>query len=188
LLLTSLAPIGLVLSGALAWRGQWYAAGWLGEGVIILTLVCVAMLQGAHELVPPVSKKISEPKSRESEPLSFLVAYALPLIALDLRGTNYGGLGAFAFVMGLVLWQGQAFHINPLLAALGFHFFGATNSKGAEVLVITRRKMLHPGLLRVARISDYVWLDCPKIDLAKAGDDGPPSSDGQDEEAQGDSA
>jgi hypothetical protein len=79
-----------------------------------------------------------------SEPLAFLVPYALPLVAAKDGDASGFALGAFAFIMGVALWQLQVFHVNPLLALFGYKFYGA-KSDGCAVLILSRTKPLPSG-------------------------------------------
>lgn len=158
LVLTSLAPVGFVYAASLAWLRQWCDAALLGGATAGLVLICVALLGLARSRLSPVPKDVSEIATKESEPLAFLVAYALPLVAAKPVDNNAGGLLAFMIIMGIVLWQGQIFHVNPLLAALGYHFYSGKAHDGAPVLILTKRKTLPSGTLRVIRLSGYLWL------------------------------
>ena len=181
LLLTSLAPIGLVYAAVLADGCEYVMAAWFGGISLVLLPICWVLLSGAHRWLNPVPKSITETATKEGESLSFLVAYALPIVALKAASTAVSyGLIAFTVIMGAAIWQQQVFHMNPLLILFGYHFFGARNDAGAQVLVLTKNKLLKPGDLRVIRLSDYLWLDCSEpgevADELSAGDNQRPQS------------
>jgi len=120
-------------------------------------LVCLLLLYGVGGRTP-VPKNIADPSPKETEPLAFLVSYALPLVAAkEEAAATLLGLVAFAFLMGVALWQLQVFHVNPLLAVFGYRFYAA-KSDGTPVLVLARRVTPVTGVARVVRISDYLWL------------------------------
>jgi hypothetical protein len=148
------------VQAAVAWgRHQTSFAAGLAAAVIALVALCLALLWGVKKRVPPVAKEVSEPTAKESDPLAFLVSYALPLVAAKDEAASLLGLSAFAIVLGVSLWQLQVFHVNPLLAIFGYKFFRAT-SGGAEVLLISRARVMAGGRRSVIRVSDYLWLDC----------------------------
>jgi hypothetical protein len=161
LVLTSLAPIALVKAAVEFGRGA-HAAGYgYLFGAALLVLVCRGLWWGVRKWNAPVCMEVAAPSFKESEPLGFFVAYALPLVGEPHSGSA-PGLCVFAVLMGLVVWQQQLFHVNPLLALLGFHFFSAKNDRGAQVLVIARKRVLPSGVLSVVQLSDYLWLDAPR--------------------------
>lgn len=162
LVLTSLAPIAFVEAAVAFDRCQRRLALVLAVATAVLVLLCVALLWGLRRRVADVPKGVTDPVPKESEPLAFLVAYALPLISAKQDAGSLWGLGAFTLIMAIAVWQQQLFHINPLLAVLGFHFSGAKNSDGATVTIISRIKTIEPGTLRVVRLSDSLWVDTRK--------------------------
>ena len=163
LVLTGLAPIALV-QGAVEWesgdRTLWRASV---AGAILLLIACIALVRGAGARVAPTPKKIETPSAKASEPLAFLVAYALPLVTAGNQQNSRLGLIAFATMMGLVVWQEQLFQINPLLAILGYKFFSAKVENDAHILILTRKRVLASGVLPLVQISDYLWLDTETV-------------------------
>lgn len=160
LVLTSLAPIGLVYAAVLIDNDKVIGAGIVAGMSVILVTVCWGLLFAARRASAPVPKSIAEVSAKDGESLGFLVAYALPIIALKSPTFVVSwGLLAFTLIMGIAIWQQQVFHVNPLLALLGYHFFAARNDGGAQVLILTRNKLLEPSELQVVRLSDYLWLE-----------------------------
>ncbi|HWZ89264.1 MAG TPA: hypothetical protein VNW92_10450, partial [Polyangiaceae bacterium] len=104
LVLTSLAPIGLVQAAVQFGRGDRVAAGWYLCGSLLLVLVCRGLWWGVRKWNSPVRMEVGAPSFKESEPLGFLVAYALPLVGQPHAGSLLG-LSVFAALMGLVVWQ-----------------------------------------------------------------------------------
>lgn len=163
LLLTSIAPVLFVFAATQLFGAPTLAA-LLFAAVALLVLVAWGLLALSARRVEQEPRAITEASTRERETLSFLVAYALPMVAagrpaelLASKGLLAGVL-AFTFVLTLAVWQLQMLYVNPLLALLGYHFFSATCEDGAQVLVLARQKTLSTGSLRVAVLSDYLWL------------------------------
>jgi hypothetical protein len=163
LVLTSIAPIVLVYSAVLLDKGCKSQAYWGIFGASFLAVACILLLWLARNGTQPSDFAIERPQERDGDSLAFLVAYALPLVTANMeKAPGLVGLGAFALVMSLLIWQQQLFHVNPLLACFGYHFFGAETQSGARVLVLSRTKMLSGGTLTVIRLSSYLWLHCPR--------------------------
>ena len=156
--LTSLAPVGLVEATVLLGRSEYREAACLGAAALLTVVVCHLLLWGTRQHVSSVRKVVSDLSTKESEPLAFLVAYALPLVGAKTDGTSAFGLAAFAFLMALAVWQQQVFHINPLIAILGYHFFGAKTAEGTPVTIISKTKIVGVGPLDVVQVSDSFWL------------------------------
>jgi len=179
LVLTSLAPLALVEAAVQFGRGAARTGALCLLIAAALVLVCAGLFGGVRRWNAPAVLEVSGPSLKESEPLGFFVAYALPLLS-DSHAGNLVGLLTFASLMGLMVWQQQLFHMNPLLALLGFHFFSAKNDRGGSILVVARTKALAAGRASVIEISDYLWLH---LAMLPAGDDGPLRRDstGQDD-------
>lgn len=171
LVLTSLAPIGIVQGAVQLGEKHWEGCAWFTGGAIVLLLLCVTLLFGVAQAVPLERRSASEFSPKESEPLAFLVAYALPLVASSTRGSTTGMI-AFSALMGLAIWQQQVFHVNPLLAVLGYHFFAAKNDSGAPILIMTRERTPQEGVLSVVRLSEYLWLQCRSASPGRRDDAG----------------
>lgn len=169
LVLTSLAPIALVEAAVQVGAGGLRLGLAYLLGAVLLALVCAGLLAGVRKWNAPAVLELASPSLKESEPLGFFIAYALPLLGGSHAG-NWLGLATFACLLGLLVWQQQLFHMNPLLALFGFHFFSAKNDRSGSVLVIARQKTLAAGRASVIELSDYLWLH---LGTLPAGDDGP---------------
>jgi len=158
LVLTSLAPIAFVEAAVAHERHQRRLCLSLAIATVSLVLLCVLLLWGLGRRLANVPKAITDPVPKESEPLAFLVAYALPLVSAKPDSGSLWGLGAFVMVMAIAVWQQQQFHINPLLAILGYHFANAKTSDGSQITIISRTKSLQSGTVQVVRLSDHLWV------------------------------
>ena len=157
LILTSLAPVGFVQAVVSFERHQRRVSLYLAIAVVALVAICVLLLWGLGRFAADVPKEIKDPVPKGSEPLAFLVAYALPLVSARSDAPGSWGLAAFALVMALAVWQQQLFHINPLLAILGYQFHVAKTDGGAQVTIVSRTRFLGTCTARVVRISDNIW-------------------------------
>jgi hypothetical protein len=160
LVLTCLAPICFVQAAVDAGGRRFHAAIIMLGVVVGLVALCLFLLAGVRRYASPVPKKVTDPAAKDSEPVAFFVSWALPLVAgKESSPAAMVGLGAFAVIMGIALWQLQVFHVNPLLALFGYRFFAA-KSDGMSVLVLTRSRSLASGDLSVIRLSETLWLLC----------------------------
>lgn len=162
LVLTSIAPVGLVYAGVLLDAGEYQVAAGTAVTSLALALGCSVLLRRTGSSVAAVPRRVGDLSPRSGDSLSFLVGYALPLLAMK-NPTSVGlaGVAAFIGIVGLTAWQQQVFHINPLMSLLGFRFFSAKNDSGGHVLVITKMKVIAPGTLPIVKVSEYLWLHVP---------------------------
>lgn len=162
LVLTSTSPVLVVYGAVLLDRSKTHEATWAFLIALVLLVVCLGLLHLSRVNTSPNNRSVAEPEERDGDSLAFLVAYALPLAAANADATpSRLGVLAFVLVLTLLVWQQQLFHVNPLLACFGYHFFTAKSDSGSKVLVLSRSKVLTTGDLPMIRLSSYLWLHCP---------------------------
>jgi hypothetical protein len=62
----------------------------------------------------------------------------------------------------LVVLTSNSYHMNPLVGAMGYHFYEVT-ANGVTYVLISRRTLHHVrGGHRVVTIADYMLLDAPQ--------------------------
>jgi hypothetical protein len=162
LVLTSLAPVGLVYAGVSFDHRHTDLVLPLLAGTLLLLTLCGLLLFGLSRGRASAPRKFTDPVPKEAEPLAFLVAYALPLISAKDDSPSICGILVFVVLMALAIWQLQIIYVNPLLAILGYSFVTAKMNDGTPALIITRKKTLPAGILHAIAISDYLWLHQPK--------------------------
>lgn len=162
---TSVAPVMFVYAASIALDHPRLATI-VGVIVVLLTALCALLLYGARKYGEREQREIESISGLEKEPVSFLVAYALPVIGAAFKANDgqppWAGLlalSAFVVTMTALVWQQQVSYVNPLAAVLGFHFHSACSSEGESVLVVSRRKTIKKGVVTIVALSDYLWLD-----------------------------
>jgi hypothetical protein len=157
--MTALAPVILVW-GAAQWHKSVWNAGLAFALTVLLVLACASLLAvaGARLQIEPVATK--NVKRVDKEALAFLVTYALPLIAAsDSPLKQLLPLGAFIFVVALVVMQLQLLHVNPLLAVFGYHFYEFEDGEGETAMLVTKSRGITSADSIVARrLGPSLWL------------------------------
>jgi hypothetical protein len=155
LLLTALAPIAFLFGIAhLGQTGSAFLVVALG-----LTALCVGLMWFGQKYLYRQQAALTTVKNVDRETLSFLVAYALPLVTPSSDLSSRYALIAFIVVMILVVWQQNLLHVNPVMACFGYHFYEVSTRDGLQVLLITRRRQVALGqALEIKKIAEYVWL------------------------------
>lgn len=159
---TSLAPV----LGAVAVRqfaqGEPYAR-WLSWLVIgsLLVFLCWAMLRYAACNAQKHLFHIREFERNDKEVLAFLLAYLLPFISNDgmlSSGEWLVGLYVVAVIFVVIAHAG-AFHFNPVMGLLGFHFYNVKSSDGISHLLISRAELRKTGVnVQTVRLAHGIYL------------------------------
>lgn len=123
--------------------------GWLPWVVIALLLVfiCWGLLQYAARNAQKHKLKVEQFEDNDKEVLAFLLAYLLPLVSVrDTVAEIHWLTGAYVLVIILVVFtHARAFHFNPVMGLLGYHFYSLKNSDGLSLLLISRSEIKRSG-------------------------------------------
>lgn len=112
---------------------------WLGAALLLVG-VCLAMLRYAAANSQAQLLKISAFERDDKEMLAYLVTYLLPFLSTDKLGfTGEWMTGAYVLaVIFLVITHSGAFHFNPVMGLLGYHFHAIKDEDGVSSLLISR--------------------------------------------------
>lgn len=160
---TSLAPVlGAVAVNQIAHREPWLSWGaWLGAA-LLLVFLCWAMLHYAANNAQKHDFHIKEFEQNDKEVLAFLLAYLLPFVSQEnMAFTGEWLTGAYVLgIIFLVIAHAGAFHFNPVMGLLGYHFYGVKNGDGVSRLLISKNELTRPGKeLRTVRLAHGIYLD-----------------------------
>ena len=134
---------------------------WQGAALLVLVLlcwgVCVLVLQKAKLQLSPQVVSLKSIKPADKELVGFVLAYLLPLA----RGSVFEPL-PLALAMAVfffVVMTSNAYHTNPLMGVIGFHFYDVVIEEVGYVMVT--RQTLHntPSINRAVHLTDYMLLD-----------------------------
>lgn len=148
LVATSLSPVlGAIavnqISRAEGWR-VWVP--WLIVA-LVLVLLCWGLLKYSAKKIQKEIFHIREFERSDQEVLAFLFAYLLPFVtASNLSFTGDWLTGAYILgIIFLVIAHAGAFHFNPVMGLLGFHFYAVKDGQGVSHLLISRKTIRRPG-------------------------------------------
>jgi len=159
---TSLSPLlGAVAVNQLA-RGE-PAVRWGAWLVVALLLVflCWALLRYAARNAQQHQFHIKEFERNDKEVLAFLVTYLLPFLSTEKMGFAGDWLtGAYVLaIIFLVIAHAAAFHFNPVMGLLGYHFYSVKNLDGVSHLLISREELRRPGRdVKTVRLAYGIYL------------------------------
>lgn len=157
LVATAFAPVMFTFS-AVYWLDDKRALSCIIlSSAFVLVAICIIVIRlSSRQLAKnPVSIKTIKPADKEI--VGFVLAYLLPLA----RGSQFDG-GPLFIVLGvffLVVMTSNAYHTNPLLSLIGYHFYDVTIEDVGYTLL--SRKNLHntKSIRDVVSLTDYMILD-----------------------------
>ncbi|MEO5812757.1 MAG: hypothetical protein ABIU96_13895 [Rhodanobacter sp.] len=148
LVATSLSPVlGAVAVNKFARGEAWSSwSPWL-IATLLLILLCWVLLRYIATNGQKHVFRIKEFERDEKEVLAFLLAYLLPFVSSEKLGFAGDWLTG-TYVLGiifLVVAHAGAFHFNPVMGLLGYHFYSVKNADGVSYLLISRKELRRPG-------------------------------------------
>jgi len=143
-------------------EGMWF------DGCVFLVIaalfvfICWCLMSFVRQYAEQEMLNIRSVRPMDNEILAFLIAYLLPIISKDVCDLYTNPLCAvFVFVIILLcVYNSNAFHFNPLLGMVGFHFYEVKSDTGIPYMFITRKCIRNEDFATVAKeIGTYIYLD-----------------------------
>ncbi len=162
LVATSLSPIlGAVAVNQLALGRPWYCWGPWVMVAVALAVICWGLMAYATKNVQQDRLTIKEFERDDKEVLAFLLAYLLPFISSkDMAFTGDWITGAYIIL--IIFWaiaHAGAFHFNPVMGLLGYHFYSVKNGQGILYLLISRKQFSRaPTDVNAVKLAHGIYL------------------------------
>jgi hypothetical protein len=157
LFLSSYIPLwGILILFHLDNWGIWLAvpaAALIGGAVGLLILWNWVVSGSAQEVAVDYSVR------QDADSVAYIVTYILPFLTLAISSVYevIGILALFLTIM-LVYVSSDMLYVNPVLSALGWHAHSIHTKGGAELVVLTRRRLIREGqVLHAVRLGDVIW-------------------------------
>lgn len=135
--------------------GVWLAAA------LLLVFLCWALLHYAAKNVQKEAYRVKEFERDDKEVLAFLLTYLLPFLSTEKMAFSGDWLtGAYVLlIIFLVIAHAGAFHFNPVMGLLGYHFYAVKNEDGVSHLLISRQELRRPGQdVQAVRLARNIYL------------------------------
>jgi len=162
LVATSLSPVlGAVAVNQYARDEPWSSWGLWIAAAVVLVLMCWALLGYAARSLQKQQFHISKFERNDVEVLTFLLAYLLPFVSSEnMVFTGEWLTGVYIYsVIFLVLAHAGAFHFNPVMSLLGYHFYSVKNTDGVSHLLISKEELRKPGKdVQTVRLAHGIYL------------------------------
>lgn len=165
---TSLSPVlGAVAVNQFAHNQPWVSWGsWLMVA-LLLVFLCWALLHYAAKNAQMHLFMIKEFERNDKEVLAFLLAYLLPFISKEnmaFTGEWMTGTYILALIF-LVIAHAGAFHFNPVMGLLGYHFYAVKDDQGASSLLISKQELRRPNKeIETVRLAHNIYLHRGDVD------------------------
>ena len=162
LVATAFAPVMLTTAAVEYWKASSRSQGLVEVlplllGAVLALIICVLVMHKAKSELPKNPVSIKSIKPADKELIGFVLAYLLPLA----RGTLFEGfsLTVVLAVFFLVVMTSNAYHTNPLLGLLGWHFYEVVIDEVGYILVSRRNIHGVRTIKTVVSLTDYMLLD-----------------------------
>ena len=132
----------------------------LGAAVVLVGF-CWGMLAYAAANAERHRFEIEEFERTDQEVLAFLLAYLLPFISTEGAAfTKHWLVGAYILAMiMLVIAHVGAFHFNPVMWLLGYHFYAVKDRNGISQVLISREKFRRTGdRVETVRLAHNIYM------------------------------
>lgn len=161
LVASSLAPalgaVAVINSGSSEWVNWAVPLG----AAVALVVCCWGMLAYAATNAERYRVEIAEFERTDQEVLAFLLAYLLPFISAEGAAfTKHWLVGGYILAMiMLVVAHVGAFHFNPVMWLLGYHFYAVKDRNGISQVLISREKFRRAGeRVETVRLAHNIYL------------------------------
>ena len=126
----------------------------------LLVLICYLITKFAIKNLQSLPYAAKAIESADTETISFLLIYLLPLITNEFSTTNWGAWLFVALILCWVVSRSYGYQFNPVMALFKWHFFKVTDDRGRTSVLITKNKLYEPEApLTVGKITEYVLID-----------------------------
>lgn len=157
---TAIAPVLLTYAWVALQAGENRTAIILLAGCILLTCVCIGMLQYAKAHLERTKFAATSIEAADRENMGFLLLYLLPLFTAQFTSLNWQVWVPAVVIFGAVVGTGYSYHFNPLLGVMGWHFYKVGTKEGVTYVLITRKQLRNiTETIEVGQLTEYIVLD-----------------------------
>jgi hypothetical protein len=161
LVLTAFAPVLITYAFVLWRKGQIWP--WGVTWIVVsgaLTTICLLVLVEARRSLQKIACNIEEIRTADKEIVAFVLTYLAPLASIGQDSLDPWIVAFVAAFFLAVVWTSHAYHFNPLLSLIGFHFYEITDSSRVSYVLITRRNLRQAKhTATVVQLSEYILLE-----------------------------
>ena len=135
-------------------------AAFLFVACIVLVLLCVILLKYASKNLERKPFKAVSVEAADCENTAFLLLYLLPLFTENIVTLNWQVWVPVTLIFAVVAATGYAYHFNPLLGLIGWHFYKVNTEYGVTYVLITKKHLKNANeAVAVVQLTEYIVMD-----------------------------
>ena len=149
---------------------NWYFIGWIKlasknvvpiVSILFLALGSIFYLNFNHDIeigAPITAKQITKIENINSDTLSFLASYIIPLACLDMDKDR--SLLLLVFLLILIGWiyvKTNLFYTNPTLAIMGFRVYKVDTIHATGMVIISKQSLTINDWILPRRVNENVF-------------------------------
>lgn len=140
--------------------GCWIVLVWLISGLLIL-LLSLIIIKCAIAYLETFSEKLTSIKTADSEAVTFLLAYCLPLVGEALPLSDTSTSLYILVVLSSILYNSNCIYFNPLIRIFGYHLYEVVKENNVSCILLTRRTLrrVPSEYIKVVRLAEYVMVE-----------------------------
>lgn len=143
-------------------RGQIWAA--IASIAIMLALAYVSHKIILHFRAKVANdwKKFTSVRVADGSAVTFVVAYLLPLVTIQVDAIRWGVLIVVLFLLATLVFYSDAYLVNPLLAMppFAYHFYEVTTEEEVTFILVSRREIMNTrDPIDVLQVSRFMYLE-----------------------------
>ena len=136
----------------------------IGIGFLIATITLITLfyfiIKLATKRLEELKVAIDEIKTADNETLSFIFVYLLPVANGTTQNISIPTLIFVAVFFFLIVAFTNAYHFNPLINLLGYHFYEVKITGGITYLLLSRKRIDNSKSIKdVYLLTEYIILE-----------------------------
>lgn len=146
-----MAVLAVLTLGSLGW------ISWVVLGVSVAAMAFLVLVLRQLSSIPPRPIATSTVRRADERVLAFTASYIVP-IAIAAFGRlglpNLVSIGALVALMVVIYTRAGLYHLNPVLALLGYRLYEVTETSGVVTMLLTKRDHIpQDGTVRCRHLS-----------------------------------
>jgi len=136
----------------------------IGIGYLIATFSLISLfliiLKLASTRLEELKVSIDEIKTADNETLSFIIVYLLPAANGTSQNISLPILIFIAIIFFFIVASTNAYHFNPLINMIGYHFYEVKITGGITYLLLSNKPMATGRSIKeVYQLTEYMILE-----------------------------
>ena len=164
LIVSAIAPIGLVYAWVAGHEGRYGWAAALVVGCCLLIGCCIWLFRTAKRVLERFPFQPESVEAADRENVAFMLLYLSPLFTSQFGQLNMTLLIPTIGIFALLTATGYNYHFNPLLGLVGWHFYKVSSKEGVTYVLVTKKQLRNTSQIsEVGQLTEYILIDLEAI-------------------------